>query len=709
MSNVNLTPDYLFEVSWEVCNKVGGIHTVIASKAPTVKRMLGDKYITIGPDFSHDAISPEFKEDNTLLAAWRESLYNKGVRVRIGRWAIDSTPIAILIDFKSFIREKDDILKQLWDSYHVDSLSGQWDYIEPVLFGHAAGVVIASFVESFASPTNKVVAHFHEWMAAAGSLYLRDNAPYVATVFSTHATVMGRCIAGNRLPLYNDLHKFNADELARQFNVMAKHSLEKSAATYADAFLTVSDITANECNYLLGREVTRITPNGFDNGFVPKGELLEKQREVARKKIIEVASATWGYTFQDNTLIVGTSGRYEFRNKGIDVFLESLKQLATSNVDRDVLAVIAVPAATIGAREDLVQHLENSESAIDPAQKRFLTHNLESEAWDQVTQSIEGSILSTSASRVKVLFIPTYLNGEDGVFNMRYYELLAGMDLTVFASYYEPWGYTPLESVAYGVPTVTTTLAGFGMWVTKHSNHEGVDIVRRDDYNEREVVFQITEVIKRYMGMDAKAMAEARAAAQDVAATALWNKLFKEYKQAYEEAMDNSVSRTNRVLIDGGDRSEQINFVRQQLISNRPSWHRLMVEKAIPERLKPLEELSRNLWWCWTVAARDLFESVDADLWVKVDRNPIALLDKLSSSRCEELCNDKEFLKQMDAVYKEFTEYMSEKPSPEHAKVAYFSMEYGLHSSLKIYSGGLGILAGDYLKEASDRNHLACS
>ena len=704
MSNVNLTPDYLFEVSWEVCNKVGGIHTVIASKAPTVKRMLGDKYITIGPDFSHDAVSPEFKEDNTLLAAWRESLYNKGVRVRIGRWAIDSTPIAILIDFKSFIREKDDILKQLWDSYHVDSLSGQWDYIEPVLFGHAAGVVIASFVESFASPTNKVVAHFHEWMAAAGSLYLRDNAPYVATVFSTHATVMGRCIAGNRLPLYNDLHKFNADELARQFNVMAKHSLEKSAATYADAFLTVSDITANECNYLLGREVTRITPNGFDNGFVPKGELLEKQREVARKKIIEVASATWGYTFQDNTLIVGTSGRYEFRNKGIDVFLESLKQLATSNIDRDVLAVIAVPAATIGAREDLVQHLENSESAIDPAQKRFLTHNLESEAWDQVTQSIEGSILSTSASRVKVLFIPTYLNGEDGVFNMRYYELLAGMDLTVFASYYEPWGYTPLESVAYGVPTVTTTLAGFGMWVTKHSNHEGVDIVRRDDYNEREVVFQITEVIKRYMDMDAKAMAEARAAAQDVAATALWNKLFKEYKQAYEEAMDNSVSRTNRVLIDGGDRSEQINFVRQQLISNRPSWHRLMVEKAIPERLKPLEELSRNLWWCWTVAARDLFESVDADLWVKVDRNPIALLDKLSSSRCEELCNDKEFLKQMDAVYKEFTEYMSEKPSPEHAKVAYFSMEYGLHSSLKIYSGGLGILAGDYLKEASDRN-----
>ena len=705
MSNVNLTPDHLFEVSWEVCNKVGGIHTVIASKAPTVKKMLGDKYITIGPDFSQDAANPEFKEDNTLMAAWRQSLYNdRGVRVRIGRWNIESSPIAILIDFKSFIREKDEILKQLWESYHVDSLSGQWDYVEPVLFGHAAGVVIASFVEQMCAPTDKVVAHFHEWMAAAGSLYLRDNAPYVATVFSTHATVIGRSIAGNRLPLYNDLHKFNADELARQFNVTAKHSLEKSAATFADAFLTVSDITANECKYLLGREVTRITPNGFENGFVPVGEQLAEKRAVARKKIIEVAEATWGYEFRGEPLIVATSGRYEYRNKGIDVFLESLKQLAASNAERDILAVIAVPAASVGARQDLIHHLENKESAIDPAQKRYLTHYLESEAWDLVSQSIEGSILSTSASKVKVLFVPTYLNGHDGIFNMPYYDMLAGVDLTVFASYYEPWGYTPLESVAYGVPTVTTTLAGFGMWVAKHSNHEGVDIVRRDDYNEREVVLQITEVIKKYIDMDAETMAEARKAAQEVSSTALWKKLFNEYKQAYEEALDNSVSRTNRVLIDGGDRAEQINFVRQQLTSNRPSWHRMMVEKGIPERLKPLEELSRNLWWCWTVAARDLFESVDEELWVKVDRNPIALLDKLSASRCEELCADKAFLKRMDAVYKEFTEYMSEKPSPEHAKVAYFSMEYGLHSSLKIYSGGLGILAGDYLKEASDRN-----
>ena len=703
MSNVNLNPDFLFEVSWEVCNKVGGIHTVIASKAPIVAGAMGDNYITIGPDFSQDSVNPEFSEDNSLMAAWRESLYNQGVRVRIGRWNIEGRPIAILIDFKSFFSQKDTILSKLWEDYNVDSLSGQWDYVEPVLFGYAAGVVIASYAETMCTPSQKVVAHFHEWMASAGSLYLHKYAPYVATLFTTHATVMGRCIAGNRLPLYNDLLKFNADELARQFNVMAKHSLEKSAAAHSDAFLTVSEITANECRYLIGREVTRITPNGFDNGFVPRGEELAAKRAAARKKLIEVAEASWGVEL-NNPLIVATSGRYEYRNKGIDVFLESLKQLASSSLDRDVLAVVAVPAANIGMRQDLAQHLENKESAIDPAQKRWLTHNLESEAWDLVSQSIEGSILSTSASRVKVLFVPTYLNGNDGIFNMPYYDVLAGVDLTVFASYYEPWGYTPLESVAYGVPTVTTTLAGFGLWVANHSNRAGVDVVRRDDYNEREVVFQITEIMKRYLTMSEAQYEATREAAMELSNTAVWKKLYNEYKRAYEEAIENSISRTNRVLIDGGNRGEQINFVRQQLTSNRPQWHRLMVEKGIPERLKPLEELSRNLWWCWTPGAQELFEAADKELWVKVDRNPIALLDKISAQRYEEILADKTFLKKMDEVYKQFCDYMSEKPSPEHAKVAYFSMEYGLHSSLKIYSGGLGILAGDYLKEASDRN-----
>ena len=218
MSNAKLTPDYLFEVSWEVCNKVGGIHTVISTKAQTVTRKFADRYILIGPDLQHEGANPEFEEDPDMLKAWRQSVYSDGLRIRVGHWKIKGEPTVILVDFTSLIPRKDEILKKLWETYHVDSLSGQWDYIEPVLFGYAAGMVIASYVDNFCNATDKIAAHFHEWMTAAGGLHLRKHAPYVATLFTTHATVMGRCIAGNGLPLYNDLAKFNADELARQFN-----------------------------------------------------------------------------------------------------------------------------------------------------------------------------------------------------------------------------------------------------------------------------------------------------------------------------------------------------------------------------------------------------------------------------------------------------------------------------------------------------------
>ena len=171
--NELLTPDYLFEVSWEVCNKVGGIHTVVSTKARTVESKLGDNYLLIGPDIQREGDNPEFEEDDELLKAWRQSVYNDGIRIRIGRWRVVGRPIAVLVDYTSLFPKKDDILKFLWETYHVDSISGQWDYIEPVLFGHAAGQVIASYVENFCASTDKVVAHFHEWMTAAGGLYLR--------------------------------------------------------------------------------------------------------------------------------------------------------------------------------------------------------------------------------------------------------------------------------------------------------------------------------------------------------------------------------------------------------------------------------------------------------------------------------------------------------------------------------------------------------
>ncbi len=705
MNNETKTmPNHLFEISWEVCNKVGGIHTVLASKAPSAIEQFGSRYMTIGPDLSQSDAEGEFEEDQTLLRGWRQSLYEKGIRIRVGHWRIAGRPLAVLVDFSSLIPRKDDILKFLWETYRVDSISGQWDYIEPLLFGHAAGIVVASYVDHFCGSNDRVAAHFHEWMTAAGGLYLRKNSPYVATLFSTHATVAGRCIAGNGLPLYRDMARYNGDDQARRFNVTAKHSLEKMAATYTDAFLTVSDLTFNECKFLLGREADVVTPNGFEMPVQWGAEEWTTRRMAARERLIGVAEATLGRKLAGDPFIVATSGRYEFRNKGIDLFLNSLKELAADTAGREVLAYVMVPAASRGPREDLRRHLEDIDQPIDRQRNRHLTHELENESWDAVLQSISGSVLDETDSKVSVIFVPCYLNGADGIFNMDYYELLAGMDLTVFASYYEPWGYTPLESAAFGVPTLTTTLAGFGLWANRLGDHAGVEVIRRDDTNDAQATAELAATMRRYLTLSAVERAALSAGARAVAEKAHWRKLYAFYDEAYATAVENAAVRTARTQLDAEVKSGDTAGFTPQLPVEHPNWNRLMVGKTLPSRLQALEELAHNLWWCWNTEARELFERIDPELWEAAERNPIALLDKLPVTRMHQLEEDEIFLGQMDGVYARFREYMAEEPDPKTPRIAYFSMEYGLHSSLKIYSGGLGILAGDYLKEASDKN-----
>ena len=699
-------PDFLFEVSWEVCNKVGGIHTVVSTKAQTMTREMGDKYILIGPDINREGENPEFQEDSNMLREWRQVLYSQGYRVRIGRWKVEGEPVVVLVDFSSLISKKDEVLKFLWENHQVDSLSGQWDYIEPVLFGFAAGKVIESYVSNFCSSAERIVAHFHEWMTVSGGLYLRSASPYVATVFTTHATVMGRTIANNGLPLYSGLGSFNADDYARQFNVVAKHSLEKVAARNHDAFCTVSKITAKECKYLLGAEADVITPNGFEDDFVFKGEEATARRKEARKAIVSVAEACYGKKFAKEPLIVGTSGRYEFKSKGFDVLIDALKSVAERAPEgREVLALITVPAGNEGPRRDLAAHLANKKNPIDPAQLRFVTHNLTNPENDPIVKAVAGSVLDSADSRVKVLFVPTYLQGADGIFENGYYDYLSGLDLTIFASYYEPWGYTPLESVAFSVPTVTTSLTGFGKWVGDLAGgHKGVTVITRNDTNSEYIVDAIADTIERFAMMGKKEYEEARQSAYEISRTALWKNFIQNYTEAYNVALDRVITRTNKAVYDGGNTNDQVNFVRQQLVSSQPSWSRLMVEKSLPERLRALEILSKNLWWSWTLGAHELFESIDPELWVATSKNPIALLDKLAYSRVKELEQDKKFLAKLDEVYAQFRAYMAKKVEAKGPRIAYFSMEYGLHSSLKIYSGGLGILAGDYIKEASDKN-----
>ena len=312
--------DYLFEVSWEVCNKVGGIYTVVATKALYLSEELGRHHIFIGPDvWMHRAGNPDFLEDPRLYRSWKAQAAAEGLRFRVGRWNIPGKPVAILVDYKSFLPQADDILGGMWRDYGVDSISGNWDYKESAVFGIIAGKVIESFWNYNLTGGEKVVAQFHEWQTGAGILHLKKAGIPVATAFTTHATMMGRCIAGNNLPLYDQLSTYNGDEMAARFNVKAIYSLEKKSAENADVFTTVSDITAKECAQFL-RPVDVVTPNGFENSFTPANDDDYKaQHDAARERIIEVASAMSAEEVPADALFICIGGRYEYRNKGIDV------------------------------------------------------------------------------------------------------------------------------------------------------------------------------------------------------------------------------------------------------------------------------------------------------------------------------------------------------------------------------------------------------
>ncbi|MDR1406087.1 MAG: alpha-glucan family phosphorylase [Prevotellaceae bacterium] len=696
-------PDYLFEVSWEVCNKVGGIYTVISTKALNMGKDLKNNHILIGPDVWRDTESnPDFIEDARLLKSWRAKAAQEGLRIRVGRWNIAGQPVAVLVDFTSFFESKDKIFARFWETYKLDSISGQWDYAEPALFGYAAGKVIESYANFHLSPRHRAVAQFHEWMTGTGLLYLRSAAPQIGCIFTTHATVLGRCIAGNHLPLYDKMENYNPDEKAREFNVVSKQSLERTAAQAADCFTTVSQITARECAHFLGKSVDIVTPNGFENSFTPDEQAFPGKQAAGRRKLCEVAAALLNRPLADDALLVGISGRYEYTNKGIDVFIEALARLNEHPaLQREVAAFVMVPAGHHGPNREVLQNLQHPGEPQDVYNK-YVTHYLSEPETDPVLQHIARTGLDNTG-KVKIFFIPSYLNGNDGVFNVPYYDLLIGLDLSVFPSYYEPWGYTPLESLAFKVPTITTSLAGFGLWVEEKCRdaHSGIDIILRDDINNDYVIDCIAKKIHEFTSYSPVQMAAVREKAKDVSRIALWENNIQYYKKAGIIALQQVAQRAPELPIL---KEEPTTFIEQQVSISQPNWMRIMVHKHIPEKLAALETLSKNLWWCWNQDAVELFESIDPAQWKALQYNPIMLLDKISLTRYKELEKDTLFVKKLTAVYRHFSSYMAEKGKGEGAHVSYFSMEYGLHASLKIYSGGLGILAGDYLKEASDRN-----
>lgn len=545
-----LTPDYIFEASWEVCNKVGGIYTVLSTRAKTLQEKFHDRILFIGPDFWQGKENPLFTESDNLCAAWKKHAAEKdNLSVRVGRWNIPGEPIVILVDFQPFYAKKNEIYTEMWNRYQVDSLHAYSDYDEASMFSYAAGKVVESFYRYNLTENDKVIYQAHEWMTGMGALYLRTYVPEIATIFTTHATSIGRSIAGNNKPLYDYLFAYNGDQMAQELNMQSKHSIEKQTAHYVDCFTTVSEITNNECKELLDKPADVLLLNGFEDDFVPKGATYTGKRKRARAAFLQVAGKLLGQEFSDDTLIIGTSGRYEFRNKGIDVFLEAMNRLnRDKNLKKNVLALVSVPGWVGECREDLLQRLKSREKFTTPLECPFITHWLHNMTHDQVLDMLKYlGMGNRPEDKVKVIFIPCYLDGKDGIFNKLYYDLILGMDLTVYASYYEPWGYTPLESVAFYVPTVTTDLSGFGRWVNglkdQHGIDDGVEVLHRSDYNYSEVADGIKDTVSAFSAKTDAEVKAIRKRAGKVAEQALWKHFIQYYYEAYDFALRHAAKR----------------------------------------------------------------------------------------------------------------------------------------------------------------------
>ena len=547
-------PDFIFEASWEVCNKVGGIYTVLSMRAKTMQERLKDQIIFIGPDCTKDAENIYFKEDKSLFAEWVQVTNDEGLSIKVGHWDIPGLPIAILIDYTSFFAQKNEFYSNLWQQYKVDSLHAYGDYDDSAMFSYAAAKVVESYYRHYLLNHKNVIFHANEWQTGFAALVLQYRVPEIATLFTTHATGIGRSIAGNNKPLYGYLPAYNGDQMAGELNMESKHSIEKQTALHVDCFTTVSEITALECKELLDKPVDVVLPNGFEDDFVPKGVAFTNKRRAARKHLLHIAEALTGDTLDDDTLIVSTSGRYEFRNKGIDVFIEAMNRLNhDENMQRKVVAFIEVPGWVANPRADLQERLLSGKKYETALEQPLLTHRLHNEDTDSVLGMAQYLGLNNEKeNRVKLIFVPCYLDGADGIVNKSYYDIILGNDLCVYPSYYEPWGYTPLESIAFKVPCITTDLAGFGLWANGAKGkaceiEDGVKVIHRTDDNYSEVAESIKETILSYAEMNKTTVNKCRTNAQKLSKKALWSEFFKAYETAYAKALSRRDERMSNV------------------------------------------------------------------------------------------------------------------------------------------------------------------
>lgn len=543
MRNKNNNIDWLFETSWEVCNKIGGIYTVLSTKAKALQDLYKDRVVFVGPDIWDDNNkSPYFKEYKTLLRSASSKLkLPYGISIRTGRWNVPGNPLVVLVKFDGVNKELPAIYGKMWELYGVDSLHAYGDYDEGCAFAVTAAIVVEALTIHLKADREHTVAHFDEWTTAMGLLWLKHSAPQIATVFTTHATSIGRSICGNGKPLYDYFTGYHGDQMARELNMESKHSLEKTAAHMADCFTTVSDVTAKECAQLLDITPQVVTPNGFEPNFIPSAAKYAEKRKAARTRLLALASALTGKSYAANTFLIATSGRNEYRNKGIDMYIDAMKRVGDEirNADSQIVALILVPAWSAAPLTGLKERMEGR-LAQEP-ELNFITHHLHNEDSDSIFRRLSELKVNNIDDKLIFIYLPCYLDGRDGILDIPYYDMMPALDLTIFPSYYEPWGYTPLESIAFGVPTVSSDKAGFGQWILKSSDATftgcGAEVIERTDSNYSYGVEEIYRKVCFLFNSDEDVRKQCGVAARHTASQADWHIFISNYVQAFDVAI----------------------------------------------------------------------------------------------------------------------------------------------------------------------------
>jgi len=587
------------EVSYEVANKVGGIYTVLVSK---ISNMLENvqNYHAIGPYNIKDS-APEFEhvkkpEKIRILHEMIEKKY--GIKCYYGKWLVSEKPIITLVDPSGFKEKLNNVKKSLWDEYGIDSLNADSWFDEPVLWSKAVGVVLEEMIKAriFKNP----VIHFHEWLTGAGMLHLKSRKTDVPTVFTTHSTVLGRAIAEvGREGLHEMIGrgikegKTIPDEKAYEYNVQAKHLMEKACALNSGVFTTVSETAGKECMFILGKKPDIILSNGLDMEKFPSMEELSDMHILYRDKIRRFIMSYFSPYYNidvSNALFLLISGRHEIRNKGIDVFIDSLgklnEKLKRTKSKKPVIAFIWIPAHTMERRPTVMEHLalfetmeENVETETEKMEERIIESFAKGklpaqgkifdeefldymkklrmelrkdkgsspplspfvlEPENAIIKMLEkNSLLNRVEDKVKVIYYPTYISPVDGLLNMKYYNAMIGCHVGVFPSYYESWGYTPLEAAALGLQSITTDLSGFGKFIQHYIKAEeySIVVIPREGKGYGEVVNSLTDTLFKICKMNRKQRFNCKMRAKNLSTLSDWSRLITNYLDAYDLAL----------------------------------------------------------------------------------------------------------------------------------------------------------------------------